>query len=1060
MADDAYFGKLLQWLSPLSFTQKQEEILSSADPNTWVLGSEEFKRWHEGNVRSLWCYGPPGAGKSVVAASIFTHLVTRHETENSAVLVAFCSFDSEESKSPRSVVANLLKQVLQIRADGKVPSKLKELYNQATLSKDGKPLGLDSLEKVLGEELDLFDSAFIILDGLDETGNESEREKMVDALHNYGPRIKVIITSRHSEDIQKALDKTQVCCDCKNGDSEAFWRCTKRPKHVICDSCHAIALSRDGTQHPTVKELRWEGLWYQPRSEDIRSYISRRIETNTDFQSLLEESQSDESLERTLVTTVTEKSENIFLLARLHMDLLTDCWTMDQVEENLNSLSGDLDEIYSKTLTRMQRSLRPNQWQVLRKLLLWIAWAQRPLSISEMEHALAVRPSLNDITKGSILPIRKITTWSAGLLFIDSDDLIRYIHPTTSRYFLQQREATFPNGDGIIAHACLDYLNMTSLRETVSGPNKHSLFWLRLKNYPFLEYSVLQSSQHISRSTSKDDDYRALTFLCSDSRNFFLQALYYLDEEWSVERNATAMHVAAYMGLTHVISELVMAGEAVDARDAFGATPLMYAAAKGDDGVKDVNCLLAAGADPALSCQMGSTALIRAVNVRSAAVVARLVREPDISINAVPSDPNGTSEPAIVAAFYADDRDIFDVLLTREDIDVNVRSTRGYSTLQLATLEGSIWATRAILSHKDIDIDLEDPDDAWTPLFSAVSAGFTEGVELLLGHGANLHHLDKNSGTVLMRAADYDRENLVGLLLKRGLDPHVPDFLGRTVLHSAAVNMAWDSLKLILESVPDIDVNVQGKGGETPLHDVCRQDDSTGVMILVAAGARCDIRDEEGRTPMDIATNNRRILSLEILKTAKGYENVTGSRPTKSLTEAINTDPANVLQRRIKKTSVGELNFAKAFSGTPLCQACWRDRSDVAEMLLKAGADPNLTNAFNRAPLFLAIEAGSLSCLQVLISHKADINQTPYLPLWEYAMARRQKDMALILLEHGADISNGSGYLQLALHFAVRKKSIVATKRLLEAGASMQLKTGGIRQNNWPKALMLNSWLN
>lgn len=732
-----------------------------------------------------------------------------------------------------------------------------------------------------------------------------------------------------------------------------------------------------------------------------------------------------------------------FLLARRHMDRMTDCWSIDQIEENLKDLSSDLDVGYSQTLARMQRSLEPNQWQLLRKLLLWIAWVQRPLSVSEMEHALAVRPGLNKITKKGIPPIREITAWSGGLLLIDRADLIRYIHTTTSRFFLTEREATFPNGDAIIAHACLDYLNMAVFQETLCGPNKRSLLRLRLKNYPFLKYAILQSARHIAKSTSKDDDGRALTFLRSDARNSFLQALYYLDEEWSIERNATAMHVAAYMGLTHVISELVASGEEIDARDAFGATPLMYAAAKGDDGVKGVDCLLAAGADPALSCQLGSTALIRAINAQSDSVVARLVREADIGINTVLNDPSGTSEPALVAAFYADSRDIFTILLAREDINVNIHSSRGYSALQLAAHAGVDWAIRALLSHKDIDIDLETLEDAWTSLFMAASSGFTDGVELLLKHGANLYHLDTDSGTALMRAADNDREEIVDLLLKRGLDAHVPDFLGRTVLHSAAVNMAWGSLELILNSVPDININVQGQGGETPLHDACKRNDSNGVRILVAAGARCDIQDKEGRTPVDIATNNRQGESLEILKTANGYENTAGSHLTKSLIEAINTDPSNVLHRRISKTTVEELNIAKAFSGTPLCQACWRARTDVAEMLLKAGADPNLTNAFNRAPLFLAIEAGSLDCLRILILHKADVNQTPYIPLWEYAMSRRQEDMALILLENGAEISKGSGYLQLALHFAVRRRNLAVAKRLIEAGASMQLKTEG-----------------
>ena len=54
--------KILKWLSPLSFHEKQRDILSKHHPGTgrWFLGLDPFKAWRDGDVTKpsvLWCPG-------------------------------------------------------------------------------------------------------------------------------------------------------------------------------------------------------------------------------------------------------------------------------------------------------------------------------------------------------------------------------------------------------------------------------------------------------------------------------------------------------------------------------------------------------------------------------------------------------------------------------------------------------------------------------------------------------------------------------------------------------------------------------------------------------------------------------------------------------------------------------------------------------------------------------------------------------------------------------------------------------------------------------------------
>ena len=61
--------KILDWLSPLEYCNKQRDIASKRHEGTgkWFLVSEKFTAWLSGSADNvLWCPGEPGAGKTVI----------------------------------------------------------------------------------------------------------------------------------------------------------------------------------------------------------------------------------------------------------------------------------------------------------------------------------------------------------------------------------------------------------------------------------------------------------------------------------------------------------------------------------------------------------------------------------------------------------------------------------------------------------------------------------------------------------------------------------------------------------------------------------------------------------------------------------------------------------------------------------------------------------------------------------------------------------------------------------------------------------------------------------
>lgn len=69
---EAIYNAIMEWLSPLDFAPRQNEVLSRLHPGTveWLTTSPEFQQWSteddpEPLHRILWATGPPGAGKTV-----------------------------------------------------------------------------------------------------------------------------------------------------------------------------------------------------------------------------------------------------------------------------------------------------------------------------------------------------------------------------------------------------------------------------------------------------------------------------------------------------------------------------------------------------------------------------------------------------------------------------------------------------------------------------------------------------------------------------------------------------------------------------------------------------------------------------------------------------------------------------------------------------------------------------------------------------------------------------------------------------------------------------------
>ena len=105
------------------------------------------------------------------------------------------------------------------------------------------------------------------------------------------------------------------------------------------------------------------------------------------------------------------------------------------------------------------------------------------------------------------------------------------------------------------------------------------------------------------------------------------------------------------------------------------------------------------------------------------------------------------------------------ILLNHRNIDVNLRSKSGKTTLILAA-EGCPVSIAKALLEKGAEIDKTDGKEC-TPLLYAVDRDDLSMVQFLIDQGANWEHKDSNGRSLMHRAAIGNRRRVLQWLLEK-----------------------------------------------------------------------------------------------------------------------------------------------------------------------------------------------------------------------------------------------------------------------------------------------------
>jgi quinoprotein dehydrogenase-associated probable ABC transporter substrate-binding protein len=227
------------------------------------------------------------------------------------------------------------------------------------------------------------------------------------------------------------------------------------------------------------------------------------------------------------------------------------------------------------------------------------------------------------------------------------------------------------------------------------------------------------------------------------------------------------------------------------------------------------------------------------------------------------SDVNDELDNAAMAA----DTERVKFLLSRKGADINNKGNDGETPLHLAVINGDNELITLLLDRK-AQIDAPD-SDGYTPLALAAARNKARSVKLLTARGANLEATIPGGYTPLFIAIGQGKLSAAKALIDAGAKCDVvegPQHLSllmaiatqgppeRRLIQVMQVVGAVDVAQALIKN--GADVNAVSSHGVTALMIAAAHDNAPMIGVLMRAGAKPEIKSEEGQTALDIAQQN------------------------------------------------------------------------------------------------------------------------------------------------------------------------------------------------------------
>ncbi|XP_019854452.1 PREDICTED: ankyrin repeat domain-containing protein 17-like isoform X2 [Amphimedon queenslandica] len=480
---------------------------------------------------------------------------------------------------------------------------------------------------------------------------------------------------------------------------------------------------------------------------------------------------------------------------------------------------------------------------------------------------------------------------------------------------------------------------------------------------------------------------------------------------------------ASIPGHTEIVKLLLEHGVAnVDHPDKDDDTPLGLACMRGKKEV--IELLLKHGANINHINKQKHTPLVLACIAGHAEIVELLKKNGRVDINVTDERKNSP----LVVACIGGQKEVVEKLL-KMGAKVNATDEQNRVPLCIACEQGHTEVVKLLLEHK-AKVNVTD-NNGNTPLDLACVKGHTEIVKLLLKHGIDnakntydencivlrmagaggqlegvniINHTNRENGTPLQIVCIKGYTEIVELLLKHGADVNVTDKDDRTPLHIACMKQHKEIIKLLLKK-EDVDLNVADKdNSHTPLLFACKEGYTEIVELLLEHnGVHVNATDKDNHTALQIAYIQQHTEIVKLLLEHKGVDvNVTDKDSHTPLLLACKEGYTEIVELLLEHNGV-HVNATDKDNHTALQIAYIQQHTEIVKLLLEhKGVDVNVTDKDSHyTALQIACEKGHTEIVELLLKRKdTDVTKCNKdgLNALDIAVERGKKDAAMAIV--------------------------------------------------------------
>ncbi|KAF7118130.1 hypothetical protein CNMCM5793_007523 [Aspergillus hiratsukae] len=892
----------------------------------WLFKADKFLKW-ESEKGVLFCPGIPGAGKTIVTSTVIDYLQRKYESSSGVgIAFIFCNFNQQQNQKLDNILANILGQL--VRGLSCLPDALRSFYTNH--ERMGMVPCLSAILEMLRIVSGIYDHTYVIIDALDECSNSDRgRDHLIPQVLDLqrGFNMSFMATSRFILDIASKFE-----------------------------------------EFPSIEIRTSDG--------DVRKYVTDNLPPSI---------QRRPDMRKVALSDIVRKSDGMFLLAKLFVDSLQGKYTTRAIKralEDLKAGSNAYEDAYRATMKRIEEQTA-DRAQLAKRALAWLTCAARTLTLTELQHALAVVVGESSFDEENLPDIEELISACAGLIaYNEENHIIRLVHLTAHEYLEKTWTIWFPKAHYDIGEACVTYLSYDDFQAGIG--KSISEYQERCQRYPLYRYAAEEWGYHASKQPLT---LSLLLELLQSYRKvaafvpiLFDKCGFEADTEEEL-RGTTALHVVAIFGLEREAEALIRLGHEVDPINGMGWTPFSLALMESHVGLAKL--LLQEGANPFHEVD----SLYYAARDGQLSMVNLLV-EAGVDVNTA----NCSDRPPLVAA-----------------------ATYGYEEVVRLLIDAGAKA-----NYKDGCLE-------HTALCSAAERGHLAVVQLLVDRGADLNYIGKNGMTPLGNSARHGHRDIVEFLLKRGAELDTSNDHAPLWMASASGHIDVASLLLTAGAKKDLII-----GGRTALGSAIKISHTALVQLLLSRGADPNIH-HPGNSPLSNAIERGNVEIVELLLKH-------GASPCPEALDALTKQKGNKALFNVLK-KYGVLHKLGAPHDTLILWAARRGYVALVEILLDQNADINIRDSLSGdTPLLCAVAhcgdvlhappraysnrglLGGRELVALLIEKKADLEisdmhgRTPLLN----AAKRGDAAMVQLLLDKGANTRSTDNMGQTALVFGIQ----------------------------------------